>query len=76
MQTYSQIALAAAAILPVLAMVGLVIINRINLRKIDAKLEELRELESAMRELVTAPERIRQMGREMRDSVRRIQEMP
>jgi len=73
---YSQIALTGAAIVPVLAMVGLVIINRINLKKIDAKLAEMRELESAMREMVAAPEKLRQMSREIQRSLTRIQEMP
>lgn len=76
MQTYSHIALTAAAVLPIVAMIGLVIVNRITLRKIDTKVEEMRQLESAMREMVTAPKRIRQMAQEMRDSVTRIQEMP
>lgn len=72
--TYSHIAMTGAAILPVVAMVGLVIINRINMRRIDAKLAEMRELESAMREMVAAPARIRAMAKEMRDSVTRIQQ--
>lgn len=73
---YSQIAMTGAAILPVLAMVGLVIVNRITLRKIDVKLSEMRELESAMREMVAAPEKLRQMSREIQRSLTRIQEMP
>lgn len=73
---YSQIAMTGAAILPVLAMVGLVIVNQIHLKKIDAKVAEMRELESAMREMMAAPEKLRQMSKEIQRSLTRIQEMP
>lgn len=74
MSLYSQLALAAAGILPPLGALWLVLANRRTLKLIDQRLAEMRQVEAGMREMLAAPRKLREMSREIRDSITRIQE--
>jgi hypothetical protein len=71
---YSQLALAAAGILPPLGALWLVLANRRTLKLIDRRLAEMRQVEAGMREMLAAPARLRAASKEIRDTITRIQE--